>query len=53
MGQVMPELLRLLQIPFVPFHPATLDRDVVSLTQMLHATRKPVALVVSKGMLQS
>jgi sulfopyruvate decarboxylase subunit alpha len=53
MGKVMHDLLRLLQIPFVPFDPATLDRDLLSLTQLLHATRKPVVLVVSKGMLQS
>jgi phosphonopyruvate decarboxylase len=53
MGAVMEDFLRLLRIPFVPFDPATIDRDVASLTVTLQQTRKPVALVVSKGMLPS
>jgi phosphonopyruvate decarboxylase len=53
MGAVMQELLRLLKIPCMRFDPSTLDRDIASLTRTLQDTRKPVALVVSKGMLQA
>ena len=52
MGDVMEDFLRLLKIPFAPFEPATLDRDVDALTRTMRATSKPVALLVSKGVLQ-
>jgi phosphonopyruvate decarboxylase len=51
MGAVMEDFLRLLNIPFALFEPATLERDVDELTRTMHATRKPVALVVAKGVL--
>jgi phosphonopyruvate decarboxylase len=53
MGDVMDPFLRLLQIPFAVFDPATLAHDMVQLTRTMHETRKPVALVVGKGRLQS
>ena len=52
MGAVMEDFLRLLKIPFALFNPSTLERDVEALTRTLGETRKPVALVVPKGMLQ-
>ena len=52
MGAVMEQYLRLLDIPFAIFDPATLDDDVRQLTETMRTTRKPVALVVPKGMLQ-
>lgn len=52
MGAVMEDLLRLLQIPFVASTPHTMDDDVEALTRTMRDTRKPVALVVPKGMLQ-
>ena len=52
MGNVMEGFLQLLQIPYKVFDPATLAADVADLTRRLHETRKPVALVVSEGMLQ-
>jgi phosphonopyruvate decarboxylase len=53
MGGVMEELLALLQMPYAVYDPATIARDVDSLTRTMHATRKPVALVVPKGVLQA
>jgi phosphonopyruvate decarboxylase len=53
MGDVMRPLLDLLRIPFVVFEPSTLAADLGQLTRTMHETRKPVALVVGKGRLQS
>jgi len=52
MGEVMEDFLRLLRTPFARLTPDTLDRDLAELTRVMHETRKPVALVVSKGQLQ-
>jgi sulfopyruvate decarboxylase subunit alpha len=52
MGAVMERLLELLRIPYALFDPATVDRDVESLTRNMRATSKPVALIVRKGVLQ-
>jgi sulfopyruvate decarboxylase subunit alpha len=52
MGAVMEDYLRLLRIPFAVFTPPTLDRDLGALTRTMREIRKPVALVVPKGMLQ-
>jgi phosphonopyruvate decarboxylase len=52
MGAVMDDFLRLLRVPFAVFDPATIDAEVDALTQTLHHTRKPVALVVPERMLQ-
>ena len=52
MGAVMEDFLRLLRIPFLAPSPATLERDVAELTRVLLETRKPVALVAAKGLLQ-
>ena len=51
MGAVMEDFLRLLNIPFALFEPRTLERDVDELTRTMHATHKPVALVIPKGVL--
>lgn len=53
MGEVMDPFLRLLQVPFAVFDPSTLAADVEQLTRTMHETRKPVALVVGKGRLQT
>lgn len=52
MGDIMEPFLQLLRIPFLIGEPATLERDLASLTKQMRETRKPVALVVGKGMLQ-
>jgi len=52
MGGVTRPFLDLLKIPFAVFDPATIEQDLASLTQTMRETRKPVALVVPKGMLQ-
>src|SRR5262249_30221957 len=52
MGAVMEDYLRLLQVPFAVFDPATLDVAVGELTATMRKTGRPVALVVPKGMLQ-
>jgi len=52
MGAVMEDFLRLLKIPFALVEPATLAQDLGELTRTMQATRKPVALVVPKGVLQ-
>jgi sulfopyruvate decarboxylase subunit alpha len=51
MGRIMDRVLRLLQIPYAVFDPALLRTQIESLTGTMRATQKPVALVVSKGML--
>jgi phosphonopyruvate decarboxylase len=53
MGDVMRPLLDLLRIPFAVFAPSTLAADIEQLTRTMRGTRKPVALVVGKGRLQS
>ena len=53
MGDVMEGFLRLLSIPYSVFEPATLEDDIARLTAELQATRRPVAIVVPKGMLQA
>jgi sulfopyruvate decarboxylase subunit alpha len=53
MGDVMRPFLDLLRIPFAVFEPSTLAADIEQLTRTMHGTRKPVALVVGKGRLQS
>lgn len=52
MGAVMEPLMTLLQVPYTTFNPATIDADVATLTTTLRRTKRPVALVVSRGMLQ-
>jgi phosphonopyruvate decarboxylase len=52
MGAVLEDYLRLLSVPFAVFAPETLDHELESLTRTMQATRRPVALVVPKGMLQ-
>jgi sulfopyruvate decarboxylase subunit alpha len=52
MGDLMEPFLLLLDIPFAIFSADTIERDVASLTETLRRTRKPVALVVPKGVLQ-
>jgi phosphonopyruvate decarboxylase len=52
MGDVMEPFLALLRIPYRVCDPARLDRDIAELTASMRQTRKPVALVVGKGILQ-
>jgi phosphonopyruvate decarboxylase len=52
MGDVMEPFLTLLRIPFAVCDAATLERDVAALTRTMQETKKPVALVVGKGLLQ-
>jgi hypothetical protein len=40
-------------LPYALLDPATLDRDIESLTRTMRETGKPVALVVRKGLLQT
>jgi phosphonopyruvate decarboxylase len=51
MGRIMAPFLELLQIPFAVSDRERLDAQIASLTATLRATRKPVALVVPKGLL--
>ncbi len=51
-GATMEAYLDLLKVPFTVFDPSTLERDVETLTRTMRETRRPVALVVPKGMLQ-
>jgi sulfopyruvate decarboxylase subunit alpha len=53
MGAVMEELLALLRLPYTVFDPARLEADVDSVARTMHRTRRPVAIVVPKGMLQA
>src|SRR5262249_31688127 len=53
MGDVMEGFLDLLKIPFAVFAPETLEAALARLPAQLRATRKPVALVVPKGVLQA
>jgi len=52
MGAVMEDFLRLLKVPFALLRADTLDADLAELTRVMRETRRPVALVVSKGLLQ-
>jgi phosphonopyruvate decarboxylase len=51
MGRVTSSFLRLLEIPFELFDRAAIDQQVASLTAAMRQTRRPVALVVPKGIL--
>ena len=51
MGRLTAPFLALLEIPFEIFDPAAIAAQIRSLTATLRETRRPVALVVSKGML--
>jgi len=51
MGAIMEPFLRLIDVPFAILRPETLDADIASLTETMRRTSKPVALVVSKGLL--
>lgn len=53
MGEVMRPFLDLLRVPFAVFEPSRLAADIEQLTRTMRETRKPVALVVGKGRLQS
>lgn len=53
MGAVTEDLLRLLRIPFAASAAETIAADLDTLTQSMHETRGPVALVVGKGLLAS
>jgi sulfopyruvate decarboxylase subunit alpha len=53
MGDVMEPFLRLLDLPFAVFDPATLDANVAGLTARIRETKRPAALVVPKGVLQA
>ncbi len=53
MGAVLEEFLALLRLPYTLFDPARLEDDVDSATRTMHRTRRPVAIVVPKGMLQA
>jgi sulfopyruvate decarboxylase subunit alpha len=52
MGAIMEDFLRVLQVPFRTLTPPTFDMDLAALTGIMHDTRKPVALVVGKGLLE-
>jgi sulfopyruvate decarboxylase subunit alpha len=52
MGAIMEEFLDVLQVPFKPLVPATFETDLAALTGTMRDTRKPVALVVGKGLLE-
>jgi sulfopyruvate decarboxylase subunit alpha len=52
MGEIMQPFLELLDVPSATFAPDTAERDVQRLTQIMNDTRRPVALVVPKGMLE-
>lgn len=53
MGAVMEDLLRLLRIPFALFTADSIEIELAALTRLMRETKKPVALVVPKGPLQS
>jgi sulfopyruvate decarboxylase alpha subunit len=52
MGAIMDDVLRLLRIPSRPLVPETIDRDLDALTATMHDSRRPVALVVGKGLFE-
>jgi phosphonopyruvate decarboxylase len=53
MGQVMEPFLSLLHIPFEVLKADAMERSIASLTTKMRETKKPVALVVPKGILQA
>jgi sulfopyruvate decarboxylase subunit alpha len=52
MGRVMEPFLRLLDVPYEVFDPASIDAQLASLTARMRQTQRPVALVVPKGVLE-
>ena len=52
MGGLMEEFMRLLRVPFALLQTATMERDLGTITRVMSDTRKPVALLVPKGVLQ-
>jgi sulfopyruvate decarboxylase subunit alpha len=52
MGRVTEPFLRLLEMPFEVLDPVTADAQIAALTTTLRETRRPVALVVPKGILE-
>src|SRR5437762_5204036 len=52
-GGLMEDFLRLLRIPFALLSTETMERDVTTVTSIMNDTRKPVALLVPKGVLQT
>jgi phosphonopyruvate decarboxylase len=53
MGAIQEDFLRLLGIPFATFNADTIDTTLAELTRTIDEMRKPAALVVPKGPLQS
>jgi phosphonopyruvate decarboxylase len=53
MGAVMDDLLRLLDVPFDRYTAEDGERTIAALTETMKRSRRPVALIVSKGPLQS
>lgn len=51
MGRVTAPVLQLLDIPHAVCEPQSIDVQLQSLTATMHRTRRPVALVVPKGIL--
>jgi sulfopyruvate decarboxylase subunit alpha len=51
MGRVTTPFLQLLDIPFEVFDPPSIDAQLRTLTDAMRRTRRPVALVVPKGIL--
>lgn len=51
MGRVMEPFLRLLDLPYEVFDSASIDAQLAALTATMKRTRRPVALVVPKGIL--
>jgi sulfopyruvate decarboxylase subunit alpha len=51
MGRVTAPFLRMLEIPFEVFDPDSIDGQLRLLTETMRKTRRPVALIVPKGML--
>jgi len=51
MGRVTAPFLELLEIPFEVFDDAAIDEQIRFLTDTMRKTRRPVALIVPKGML--
>jgi phosphonopyruvate decarboxylase len=52
MGRVTAPFLQLLDIPFELFDPQSIDAQLGTLTETMQRTRRPVALVVAKGVLE-
>lgn len=49
MGRVLPELLKLAEIPFEVFDEKQIESQIAHLASLLETTSKPVALIVKKG----